>query len=110
MVPSDAHVHPGMPLGSRSKGALQDPSSWEARKVFTLEEKVGKVDYVGSTRGQVGKGAKKIGYLSTPRFLLKKPPKFPSEKKIKNPKFTLQNLMLCKISVSWQISSLTLQQ
>lgn len=80
MVPSGAHVHPGMLLGSRSKGALQDPS-WEARKVFTPEEKVGKVDYVGSTRGQVGKGAKKIGYLSTPRFLLKKPPKFPSEKK-----------------------------
>lgn len=69
VVPNSACVlsllvcRPGVQLGSRGSGVPRAPSSWEARKLFTQEEKVGKQNYVGSTRGQVGEGAKKIGHL-----------------------------------------------
>lgn len=36
---------------------------WEAREVFTWEEKVEKKNSIVSKRGQVGKGAKKIRHL-----------------------------------------------
>lgn len=68
-MPSGAHLsrllmcQPGVQLGSRGSGVPWAPSSWEARKVFTWKEEVGKENFVGSTRGQVGKGAKKFRHL-----------------------------------------------
>lgn len=62
--PADA----GALLCARRCSALQ-PSVhlgslfWEAREVFTWEEKVEKRNSIVSKRGQVGKGAKKIRHL-----------------------------------------------
>lgn len=69
MVPSAADVlhlfvhRPSVQLGLRGSGVPWAPSSWESRNVGTQEEKVGKCNYVGSMRGQVVKGTKKIGHL-----------------------------------------------